>query len=303
MATFPSNIRTRYLDYLRFELGLSDNSQKAYVDDASKFILWVEEEQIAKADLSYAHVQTFVAHLYDLGISPRSVARIISGLKSFANFLVLEGELEVNPTELLESPQVGMHLPAVLSTEQVDQMLLAVAQQGSGESQRNRAIIEMLYSCGLRVSELCSLRFADLFLDEAYLRVLGKGRKQRLIPMSPSCIAELESYLAERNPAVQKGHEDYVFLSKRGKGISRNMVFLIVQQAAKLAGVPFSISPHTLRHSFATALLEGGANLQAIQVLLGHESIMATQIYTHIDRQKLREQIETYHPRNQKPNV
>lgn len=303
MAIFPNNIRSRYLDYLRFELGLSDNSQKAYVDDASKFLLWIEEQKVVKAELSYAHVQTFVAHLYDLGISPRSVARIISGLKSFANFLVLEGELEVNPTELLESPHIGVHLPTVLSTEQIDQMLVAVEQHGSNESQRNRAIIEMLYSCGLRVSELCKLRFGDLFLEEAYLRVLGKGRKQRLVPMSPSCISELTSYLIDRNVLPQRGHEDYVFLSKRGRCISRNMVFLVVQQAAKLAGVPFSISPHTLRHSFATSLLEGGANLQAIQVLLGHESIMATQIYTHIDRQKLREQIENFHPRNQRVNV
>lgn len=300
MPIFPSNIRSRYRDYLRFELGLSDNSQIAYVDDASKFILWVEEEQIAKDALAYAHVQTFVAHLYDLGISARSVARIISGLKSFANFLVLEGELETNPTELLESPHIGVHLPSVLSSEQIDGMLSAINQQGSSEYLRNRAIVEMLYSCGLRVSELCNLRFADLFLEEAYLRVLGKGRKLRLVPMSPSCITELKSYLSERSVVPQKGHEDYVFLSKQGTKISRNMVFLIVQQAAKLAGVPFSISPHTLRHSFATALLEGGANLQAIQVLLGHESIMATQIYTHIDRHRLREQIEAYHPRNQK---
>lgn len=290
----------KYLSYLRFEQGLSPLSCKAYIDDASKLIQWMEDEGLGWKALTYVQLQGFVAKLFDQGIQARSVARIISGVRNLFRYLLLEGYIESDPSELLESPKIGRHLPEVLSLEEVDTMIEVAGSKEGIEGIRNRAIIEILFSCGLRVSELRLLKHSDLNLDEAYLRVYGKGRKHRLVPMSPSAISELSHYLAANRPTPVKGHEDIVFLSRRGKAISRNMVFVIIQEVALAAGIKKKISPHTLRHSFATALLEGGANLQAIQMMLGHEDIATTEIYTHIDRTTLRQQIERYHPRNQK---
>ena len=222
-------------------------------------------------------------------------------MKSFGRYLQLEGYVEADPTVLLEVPRKGRYLPEVLTTSEVDRIIEAAGSKGGHEALRNRAIIELLFSCGLRVSELCQLSFPDLFLEEGYLRVLGKGSKQRLIPLSPSAIQELKTYLADpARPTPKRGQEQYVFLSRLGKAISRITVFVFIREAAEMAGITKKISPHTFRHSFATVLLEGGANLQAIQLLLGHEDVATTEIYTHIDRTKLREQVERYHPRNRR---
>lgn len=297
----PTDIRAKYLSYLRFELNLSANTCQAYLFDLDKLLSYLEAEGLRIDDLDYPRLQHFVSTLYDLGISPNSISRIISGVKSFGRYLLLEGYLDTDPTALLEVPRKGRYLPTVLSTEEVDRMIEACSQKGGVEGARNRAIIEVLFSCGLRVSELCQLRFSDVFLDEGYLRVLGKGSKQRLVPLSPSAIQELTTYLTHPDrPKAKRGQEDYIFLSRIGKAISRITVFVFIKEAAQAAGVKKTISPHTFRHSFATALLEGGANLQAIQLLLGHEDVGTTEIYTHIDRTRLREQIERYHPRNQR---
>ena len=297
----PTDIRAKYLSYLRFELNLSANTCQAYLFDLDKLLSYLEAEGLRIDDLDYPRLQHFVSTLYDLGISPNSISRIISGVKSFGRYLLLEGYLDTDPTALLEVPRKGRYLPTVLSTEEVDLIIEACCQKGGVEVARNRDIIEVLFSCGLRVSELCQLRFSDVFLDEGYLRVLGKGSKQRLVPLSPSAIQELTTYLTHPDrPKAKRGQEDYIFLSRIGKAISRITVFVFIKEAAQAAGVKKTISPHTFRHSFATALLEGGANLQAIQLLLGHEDVGTTEIYTHIDRTRLREQIERYHPRNQR---
>ena len=297
----PTDIRAKYLSYLRFELNLSANTCQAYLFDLDKLLSYLKTEGLRIDDLDYSRLQHFVSTLYDLGISPNSISRIISGVKSFGRYLLLEGYLDTDPAALLEVPRKGRYLPTVLSTEEVDCMIEACGQKGGVEGARNRAIIEVLFSCGLRVSELCQLRFSDVFLDEGYLRVLGKGSKQRLVPLSPSAIQELTTYLTHPDrPTAKRGQEDYIFLSRIGKAISRITVFVFIKEAAQAAGVKKTISPHTFRHSFATALLEGGANLQAIQILLGHEDVGTTEIYTHIDRTRLREQIERYHPRNQR---
>lgn len=297
----PTDIRAKYLSYLRFELNLSANTCQAYLFDLDKLLSYLETEGLRIDDLDYPRLQHFVSTLYDLGISPNSISRIISGVKSFGRYMLLEGYLDTDPTALLEVPRKGRYLPTVLSTEEVDCMIEACGQKGGVEGARNRAIIEVLFSCGLRVSELCQLRFSDVFLDEGYLRVLGKGSKQRLVPLSPSAIQELTTYLTHPDrPKAKRDQEDYIFLSRIGKAISRITVFVFIKEAAQAAGVKKTISPHTFRHSFATALLEGGANLQAIQLLLGHEDVGTTEIYTHIDRTRLREQIERYHPRNQR---
>ena len=289
----------KYIAYLRFELGLSPNSCDAYSKDVKKLLSWLELEHIELEQVSYPNLQHFLSSLYDLGIQPRSVARIVSGLRNFFKWLVLEGYIEIDPCELLESPKIGKHLPTYLSTDEVDRLIEAAGMRGGVEGQRNRAIIETLFSCGLRVSELCNLKFSDCFFEEGYIRVLGKGRKLRLVPISERAIEEIQLYLAYPNrPIPKRGEEDIIFLSNRGKAISRITVFVYIKEAAAIAGIKQTISPHTLRHSFATALLEGGAGLQAIQLMLGHEDIATTEIYTHLDKSQLREQIERYHPRN-----
>ncbi len=289
-----------YGHYLKLEKSFSPHTVEAYLNDLRKLTDFLAEERINILDVKLENLETFSAHLRDLGICPRSQARILSGIRSFYHYLILDGRLEADPTELLESPQTGRKLPDVLSVEEIDSLIGAI-DLSAPEGQRNRAILEILYSCGLRVSELCNLKLSDLYTEQGFIKVNGKGSKQRLVPISPRGIRELEYYFVDRNTVtIKPGYEDFIFISKRGKNISRIMVFHIIKQLADNIGLKKNISPHTFRHSFATHLLEGGANLRAIQSMLGHESIGTTEIYTHIDRKRLRSEIIEHHPRNLK---
>jgi tyrosine recombinase xerD len=296
-----NSILKKYKSYITLEQGLSNNTREAYLHDVEKLFAYFEDEKIDFLKVELEHFHSFAAALMDVGIGERSIARILSGIRSFYKFLVLDGYLEQDPTELLESPKIGKHLPEVLSVEEID-AIEGIIDVSTPEGQRDRAAIEMLYSCGLRVSELCNLLLSDLFLDEGFLRVTGKGNKQRLVPISERAIRELKSWFAFRNSInIKPGEEDYVFISAaRKKHLSRITVFHNIKIYAEQAGIQKTISPHTFRHSFATHLLEGGANLRAIQTMLGHESISTTEIYTHIDRRFLRDQILQHFPRNQK---
>lgn len=290
----------KYKQYLKLEKALSDNTVEAYLTDLDKLFAFLTLEGIDFAEVTTDNLETFSAGLHDIGIHPRSQARILSGIRSFYRFLALEDYIRQDPTELLDSPQIGKHLPDVLTVEEIDSLIGAI-DRGSREGQRNCAILETLYSCGLRVSELCNLKISDLYLNEGFIKVEGKGNKQRLVPISPRAVSELNDYFLVRGEKVIKpGFEDYVFISNFGKNISRIMVFHIIKELANQIGLKKSISPHTFRHSFATHLLEGGANLRAIQCMLGHESIGTTEIYTHIDRNRLREEIIEHHPRNKR---
>ena len=294
----PDDILSKYKVYLRLEKSLSDNTVSAYLADISKLFQFLKDEQIHPLDVTLDNLETFSANLRDLGIQPRSQARILSGIRSFYHYLILEDYLQADPSELLESPQIGLHLPEILTLEEIDTLIESI-DLSTNEGQRNRTILETLYSCGLRVSELCNLKLSDLYLEEGFIKVEGKGSKQRLIPISPRAIRELHLYFIDRNQiSIKKDYEDYVFISKRGKNISRIMVFHIIKTLAEAIGLKKTISPHTFRHSFATHLLEGGANLRAIQCMLGHESIGTTEIYTHIDKNRLRSEIIEHHPRN-----
>lgn len=296
-----NSILKKYKSYITLEQGLSNNTREAYLHDVEKLLTYFEDEKIDFLKVELDHFHSFAAALMDVGIGERSIARILSGVRSFYKFLVLDGYLEQDPTELLESPKIGKHLPEVLSVEEID-AIEGIINVSTPEGQRDRAAIEMLYSCGLRVSELCNLLLSDLYLDEGFLRVTGKGNKQRLVPISERAIRELKSWFAFRNSInIKPGEEDYVFISAaRKKHLSRITVFHNIKVYAEQAGIQKTISPHTFRHSFATHLLEGGANLRAIQTMLGHESISTTEIYTHIDRRFLRDQILQHFPRNQK---
>lgn len=292
------SIVSRYKSYLLLEKALSPNSIAAYLDDLTKLLQYFETENLKLQQIHLEDLQQFVTQLYDLGINARSVARILSGVRSFFNFLILDGYIQNDPTELLETPKIGLKLPVVLSLQEIEN-IISIIDLSTKEGQRNRAIIEMLYSCGLRISELTNLKFSDLFLDDGFIRVEGKGSKQRLVPISHTAIKEIGNYLLDRKLIdVKKGAEDIVFLSKRGTAISRIMVFHFIKQYADQAGIKKNISPHTFRHSFATHLLEGGANIRAIQQMLGHEKITTTEIYTHLDREYLRQEIIEHHPRN-----
>lgn len=295
-----SKLLDSYSAYLLLERGLSANTREAYRSDIDKFVDWVTSDPQCPslASIREADVHAFVASLHDLGISPRSQARIISGIKSFYKFMRIEGFIEVDPTAMIESPRLGEHLPEVLTVDEVDALEAAV-DLSKPEGQRNLAIIETLYSCGLRVSELCNLQISRISFADRMLMVEGKGSKQRIVPMSDSAVAEIEKYLDDRaDVPVKPGEEDILFLNRRGRRLSRVMVFYIIRDNASLAGIRREISPHTLRHSFATHLLEGGANLRAIQMMLGHESIATTQIYLHTDTRRLRSEILDHHPRN-----
>ena len=294
----PDDILSKYKVYLRLEKSLSDNTVSAYLADISKLFQFLKDEQIDPFDVTLDNLETFSANLRDLGIQPRSQARILSGIRSFYHYLILEDYLQADPSELLESPQIGLHLPEILTLEEIDTLIESI-DLSTNEGQRNRTILETLYSCGLRVSELCNLKLSDLYLEEGFIKVEGKGSKQRLIPISPRAIQELQLYFLDRNQiSIKKDYEDYVFISKRGKNISRITVFHVIKTLAEAIGMKKTISPHTFRHSFATHLLEGGANLRAIQCMLGHESIGTTEIYTHIDKNRLRSEIIEHHPRN-----
>lgn len=293
----------KYRQYLKLEKSLSENTVMAYTSDLDKLIQYLKEENINIMDVSLDDLENFAAGLRDIGIHPRSQARILSGIRSFFHFLLIEDYIQQDPSELLESPQIGKHLPDILSVEEIDNLINAI-DRSTKEGQRNCAILETLYSCGLRVSELCNLRISDLYLDEGFIKVEGKGSKQRLVPISPKAIKEIKNYFLTRSDGLIKPEfEDYVFISRFGKNISRIMVFHIIKELADKIGLKKSISPHTFRHSFATHLLEGGANLRAIQSMLGHESIGTTEIYTHIDRVRLRDEIINHHPRNNKKSL
>lgn len=292
------SIVSRYKSYLLLEKGLSANSIEAYMNDVEKLLRYFETESLGVKDVRLEDLQQFVAQLYDIGINARSVARVLSGTRSFFNFLVADGYIENDPTELLETPKIGLKLPVVLSIQEIEK-IQSVIDVSTVEGQRNKTIIEVLYSCGLRISELTGLRFSDLFLDDGFIRVEGKGSKQRLVPISHTAIGEISKYMMYRKQIEpKKGYESYIFLSKRATPISRVMVFHFIKEYAAMAGIKKNISPHTFRHSFATHLLEGGANIRAIQQMLGHEKITTTEIYTHMDREYLRQEIIEHHPRN-----
>ena len=293
-----SNIVSRYQRYLKLGKNYSDNTLKAYMNDLQKLLGYANAENISVLDINVDDLRSFAATLIDIGITPRSQGRILSGIRAFYKYLMLDGYMDDDPTELLEWPKIGEHLPEVLSLKEIDIMENAI-DLTKWEGQRNKAIIEVLFCCGLRVSELVTLRISDMYLKEKFIRVMGKGKKERLVPISESAIKEIEFWFADRNVMnIKPGEEDYVFLNRRGAHLTRVMIFTMIKRLAEEAGIKKKISPHTFRHSFATALLEGGANLRAIQEMLGHESIGTTQIYTHIDMHTLREEILEHHPRN-----
>ena len=289
----------RYYQYLKLEKGHSPNTIDAYMRDLDKFLRFLKDEGKDFLSIELEDVHHFSALMMDVGIHPASLSRILSGVRSFYHFLVLSDVLEVNPTELLEFPKKPQHLPDVLSVEEID-AIEAVIDLSQLEGHRNKAVIETLFSCGLRVSELVNLKLSNLFLDEQFIKVEGKASKQRLVPISEKAIHELRLYFKSRNTlSIPLEYQDYVFVSyRRKKPLTRVMVFLMIKELVAKAGIQKTVSPHTFRHSFATSLLEGGANLRAIQAMLGHESIATTQIYTHIDTSHLREEILEHHPRN-----
>lgn len=291
-------IVTDFGAFLTLERGLSENTRAAYIADVAKFIGYLAGGRIQLRSVGLPVLQQFVADLYDLGIAPRSQARILSGLRAFFRYLRTDGYIETDPTLLLESPRLGRHLPDILTLDEIDAMIACI-NPGQAEAQRNHAIIETLYGCGLRVSELVNLEISKLFFDEGYIIVRGKGSKERVVPISETAIAEIQAYMPDRARLdIKSGEENILFLNRRGHRLTRVMIFYIIRGLAELAGVKKTISPHTLRHSFATHLLEGGANLRAIQQMLGHESIATTEIYLHLDRTRLHEEILLHHPRN-----
>ncbi len=299
----PSNekLLTRFKQHLMLEKALSANTLAAYVHDVEKLFGHLDTVEIDPRDAKLEDLEAFLASLHDEEISPRSQARMLSGIRSFYQFLVLDGHITADPTLLLESPKIGMKLPEVLSIEEID-MLINAIDLSKREGQRNRAIIETLYSCGLRVSEACNLKLSDLYLNEGFIKVEGKGSKQRLVPISERAIAEIMDYMTDRAEIdIKPGHEDYLFVSAHfKKRMSRITMFHIIKELAEQTGLKKTISPHTFRHSFATHLLEGGANLRVIQSMLGHEDIGTTEIYTHIDAHRLRSEIIEHHPRNKR---
>lgn len=291
-----------YMRYLKLERNYSVNTLEAYRHDLQYLLEYVEENQLAVTEMKLENLENFSASLHDKGISARSQARILSGVRSFYRYLVLDDYLQDDPTELLVSPQIGLHLPEYLSVEEVDMMESAI-DLSKWEGQRNKAIIETLFSCGLRVSELVNLKMSDLFEGEKFVRVLGKGSKERLVPISDKALKEIHLWYFERHQMkIKPGEEDYVFLNRRGAHLTRTMILIMIKRTAADAGIKKTISPHTLRHSFATALLKGGADLRVIQALLGHEDIGTTEIYTHIETSDLRRAILEHHPRNIMPH-
>lgn len=300
MLNWDNNIK-QFLAFLKIEKGLSENSILAYQNDVCKLMDYAVSIHKTPEEISTEDLKNLMAVLYDFGLSARTQARIISGIKSFYQYLVYEDLLFDDPSYYLEQPKIGRKLPEVLTVEEIDALIAAI-DLSKNEGQRNRAILETLYACGLRVSELVDLKFDQLYFHEGFLRIIGKGNKERLVPVSASVEQEISSYVqntrAELNIAA--GNENYVFLNRRGAKLTRVMIFTIIKQLADVIGLQKNISPHTFRHSFATHLLEGGANLRAIQDMLGHESITTTEIYTHLDQSYIRDAILSYHPRNQK---
>ena len=283
---------------MKLQRNYSGDTLEAYILDINKLLKFLKDNGISPEAAKLSDIQCFAASLHDIGISPRSQCRILSGVRAFYKYLYLDGYIKDDPTELLESPKLGDHLPEVLTTEEVDRLEQAI-DLSKWEGQRNKAIIEVLFSCGLRVSELVNLKMSALYLDEQFVRIMGKGNKERLVPISENAIKQLKYWFIDRSHMnIKPGEEDYVFLNRRGAHLTRTMILIMIKRLGAEAGIQKTISPHTLRHSFATALLEGGADLRAIQSMLGHESIGTTEIYTHIDTHTLREEILNHHPRN-----
>ena len=295
---YSTNILKAYQRYLKLERNYSTNTVDAYIHDIKSLLDYCLEISKNVLQLQLEDLQNFAATIHEKGIGPTSQARILSGVRSFYRYLLLDGYIDADPSELLESPNLGKHLPEVLSTQEVDK-LENVIDLTTKEGQRNKAIIEVLFSCGLRVSELVNLKLSQLFLDEGFVQVIGKGRKERLVPISQRAIKELNLWFYDRKQLnIKTGEEDYVFLNRRGSHLTRTMILIMIKKEAEKAGIKKTISPHTMRHSFATALLQGGADLRAIQAMLGHEDIGTTEIYTHIDITTLRQEILEHHPRN-----
>lgn len=287
-----------YVRYLKLERNYTGNTIEAYQNDLRHLMAYCEKEKKTFSEIQLDDLHHFSAGLHDKGVGARSQARILSGVRSFYRFLVLDGYMDDDPTELLESPQIGQHLPEYLTVEEVD-LLEGAIDLTAWEGQRNKAIIEVLFSCGLRVSELVNLKLSDIFEEEKFMRVFGKGNKERLVPISAKALQELHYWYMDRNlMRIKPGEEDFVFLNRRGAHLTRTMILIMIKRAAVAAGIPKTISPHTLRHSFATALLKGGADLRAIQVLLGHEDISTTEVYTHLETSDLKKTILEHHPRN-----
>ena len=292
------SLTQRYLRYLKLERNYSVNTIEAYKHDLTYLTAYMNRNQLRPADITLEHMDHFAALLHEEGIGASSQSRILSGVRSFFRYLLLEGYIADDPTELLAWPNTGIHLPEVLSTEEVDRIEAAI-DLSKWEGQRNKAIIEMMFSCGLRVSELVNLKLSDIYADERFIRVTGKGKKDRLVPISQKAIDELDYWLMDRRlMKIKPGEQDYVFLNRRAAHLTRTMILIMIKQYAAAAGIKKTVSPHTLRHSFATALLKGGADLMAIQEMLGHEDISTTEIYTHVDMTTLRQEIIEHHPRN-----
>lgn len=288
----------RYIRYLKLERNYSPNTIDAYRHDLHLLLIHLSGQGLTPIDVKLDHLQRFAAWIHERGIGPKSQARILSGVRTFYHYLVVDGYLEVDPTELLESPHLPKHLPEYLTTEEVDRLEAAI-DLTSAEGHRNRAIIEVFFSCGLRVSELVELKLSNLFLNERFMRVVGKGGKERLVPISQRAVGELELWFDDRRQMrIKPGEDDYVFLNRRGHHLTRTMILIMVKRLGEAAGIKKTLSPHTLRHSFATALLRGGADLRVIQVLLGHADIATTEIYTHMDDESLRQAVLCHHPRN-----
>lgn len=288
----------RYIRYLKLERNYSPSTIDAYRHDLHLLLIHLSGQGLTPIDVKLDHLQRFAAWIHEQGIGPKSQARILSGVRTFYHYLVVDGYLEVDPTELLESPHLPKHLPEYLTTEEVDRLEAAI-DLTSAEGHRNRAIIEVFFSCGLRVSELVELKLSNLFLNERFMRVVGKGGKERLVPISQRAVGELELWFDDRRQMrIKPGEDDYVFLNRRGHHLTRTMILIMVKRLGEAAGIKKTLSPHTLRHSFATALLRGGADLRVIQVLLGHADIATTEIYTHMDDESLRQAVLCHHPRN-----
>ena len=288
----------RYIRYLKLERNYSPNTIDAYRHDLHLLLNHLSGQGLTPTDVKLDDLQRFAAWIHERGIGPKSQARILSGVRTFYHYLVVDGYLEVDPTELLESPHLPKHLPEYLTTEEVDRLEAAI-DLTTAEGHRNRAIIEVFFSCGLRVSELVELKLSNLFLNERFMRVVGKGGKERLVPISQRAVGELELWFDDRRQMrIKPGEDDYVFLNRRGHHLTRTMILIMVKRLGEAAGIKKTLSPHTLRHSFATALLRGGADLRVIQVLLGHADIATTEIYTHMDDESLRQAVLCHHPRN-----
>ena len=286
----------RFRQYLVYEKGLSPKSVEAYLHDVQLLADFLDEDKIA--DATFEELQKFLKHLYESDFNARSQARIVSGMRAFYRYLIYANVREDDPTELLDAPKIGMHLPDVLTVDEIKD-IIAVIDLSTPEGHRNRAMVEVMYGCGLRVSELVTLRLSNLFFDDGFIKVVGKGNKERLIPIGKTAINAVNQYVEGKRKLlkIKKGEEDYVFLNRRGAHLTREMVFMLVKKWVAAAGIDKTVSPHTFRHSFATHLIEGGADLRAVQEMLGHESITTTEIYTHLDQDYLRTNIALFHPR------